>query len=617
VNLTSKIEGVAKLLTVDESILRQNSIYQIKPTNFENLAEGKQRRELAKFFSILRAVTKPVRIIMLKEPVSVGFGSETTEMFVERTFLQTSEPVDGVLGNTGSEYSIVTSSPVPKVAREEITHLVFEDGSVGKWFALYKMPSTLPAAWIHTLLPHVDMVSIFFSPVQNHIAVGMMARTSGLLAATAQRSIESRQKYENAIALRDALSRSDTAMYTCSVNVLIRGANLPELKNRVKTARTVFRQMMSSFEPTATIQKKINDSGIGKKLHFELGSCSVFYPFVSADMLEMPNGIPIGKNLDTGAPVIYDYTMRTNTNMVFLASSGAGKSVTMKTIIARLVEKYPNSHVFIVDPHGEYGGLGKHMGIPVVNITESTDLGFDPFRLFENKEDAADMVSEISKATDLVRKAFRSVASECNSIKDLYDKVDDEGKKYLVDLVSGFTEKILAGESKLGDKVILSMKGTTGDERTSMLLLFALGRLWKEIQTLPVSVPKILVIDEGWLLFRMSSAGKFLELVARAGRKYNVIFMFATQQPEDVLEDRYGRAIADNSDTKFILGNTEKATQKIKESLDLSDQEAGMLPAMHRGQALLLTKDHRLRVQITPSKKELEIFSTTPGSAMP
>jgi hypothetical protein len=44
----------------------------------------------------------------------------------------------------------------------------------------------------------------------------------------------------------------------------------------------------------------------------------------------------------------------------------------------------------------------------------------------------------------------------------------------------------------------------------------------------------------------------------------------------------------------------------------LSEIEADMLKSFGKGECLLLTKDYRLRVQISPTKEELKIFSTTP-----
>jgi type IV secretory pathway VirB4 component len=171
---------------------------------------------------------------------------------------------------------------------------------------------------------------------------------------------------------------------------------------------------------------------------------------------------------------------------------------------------------------------------------------------------------------------------------------------------------MLRGEMRIGGRVVISLRGTSGEERISMLLLLVLGKIWKQIHSLPASVPKILLVDEGWMLFNMSSAGKFLDMMARMGRKFNVIFIFVTQRPEDVIENRFGRAIAENAATKIFLQNTEQASERIQHTMGLSEEEAEMLKTFSRGQCLLLTKDYRLKVQITPSNEEIKVFSTTP-----
>ncbi|MGI0003984.1 MAG: ATP-binding protein, partial [Candidatus Nitrosotenuis sp.] len=154
--------------------------------------------------------------------------------------------------------------------------------------------------------------------------------------------------------------------------------------------------------------------------------------------------------------------------------------------------------------------------------------------------------------------------------------------------------------------------GTDGQDRVFLLLLLALGKIWKKINTIEPRIPKIILIDEGWLLFMKNTSGKFLNMIARVGRKFNVIFIFVTQRPEDVIENDFGRAIADNAGTKIFLQNTEQAADKIKTAMSLSDEESDLIKSLQRGQCLMLTKDYRLYGQITPSKEELSVFSTTP-----
>lgn len=586
-------------------------VYEIKPTNFGTLPDEKKISALTRFFGIITSIQRPVRIVMLKEPLELEMGGQPRYLHIPRTYVISVEPLELVLQQIGLEYSMATSEPCWRIRSEQLTYLSLEDGSVAKCFTLYKMPSTLPAAWIHGLLPHVEMVSIRLKPIEPHRAVSEINRYVGLVGAASNTNVVSRYKYEKGAKLLSALTRQETRLFTCSVILMIRSENITHLKVAEKNLQTIARTMLTSFESTMTMQKQMLQDGIGKNLFFELGSTAIFYPFVSSDMIEIPNGVPLGINMNTSAPVIYDYTLRDNYNILLLATSGAGKSVTAKTILTRLVKKYPTSHVFVVDPNGEYESVAKFLSINTVRVTEEINLGFDPFKLFK-EDDAAEIIGDISKASDIVRKEIRAKAGGCSTVRDLYDRVDSEAKRYLRDLIAGSIHDILAGEPRLEERTVISLKGTSGEERISMLLLLALGKIWKKINSLPASTPKILLIDEGWMLFNMASAGKFLDMMARVGRKFNVIFLFVTQRPEDVIDNQYGRAIAENASTKIFLQNTEQASEKIRRAMDLSEQEVEMLKTLSRGQCLFLTKDYRLRVQITPSDEELRVFSTNP-----
>ena len=60
------------------------------------------------------------------------------------------------------------------------------------------------------------------------------------------------------------------------------------------------------------------------------------FPFTTSEVGHQ-SGVPLGINKQTGVPVLFDnfHSSLTNYNMVIFAKSGAGKSVTMKTLISR------------------------------------------------------------------------------------------------------------------------------------------------------------------------------------------------------------------------------------------------------------------------------------------
>jgi hypothetical protein len=586
-------------------------VYEIKPTNFGTLPDDKKMAALGRFLGVLTSIQRTVRILMIKDPLDLQMGNETKSLHIPRTYLVAEERLEQLLHQTGLEYSMATDRPRWRVAREHLTHLVLGDKSLARCYTLYRLPSTLGAAWAHSLLSHVDMISIRIRPIESQTAVSAINRYVGLLGASELKNPASRYKYEKGLDVLQALARQETRLFKCSLVVMVRSKDAAQMKLVDRHFKMIARSSLASFEATPTMQGQMIRTGAGKDLYFELGSCAIFYPFVSADMIEIPNGVALGLNMNTMAPVVFDYSQRDNYNILLLATSGAGKSVTAKTLLARLIKKYPTSEVFVVDPNGEYEAVANFLQIPIIKVTEGQELGLDPFNLFR-PEDAAEIIGDISKGDEVVRKEFRAKAGHCKSIKDLYDRVDERAKNYLKDLVAGSLYDMLRGEMRIGGRVVISLRGTSGEERISMLLLLVLGKIWKQIHSLPASVPKILLVDEGWMLFNMSSAGKFLDMMARMGRKFNVIFIFVTQRPEDVIENRFGRAIAENAATKIFLQNTEQASERIQHTMGLSEEEAEMLKTFSRGQCLLLTKDYRLKVQITPSNEELKVFSTTP-----
>ncbi|MFN3654970.1 MAG: VirB4 family type IV secretion system protein [Candidatus Nitrosotenuis sp.] len=584
--------------------------YEIKPTNFVTLPDDKKLNALTKFYRLLASIQKSIRIITQKEYIQLEIGEGKKLLPLPRTFLVSTEPLEQILEQVGLEYSLVARAPTWKIKSEQLNYLILDD-SFARCYSLYKVPSTLPAAWLNSILSYSEMVSVWIKPIEAHKAVAQMQRYLSLVSAGANTSHDLRYRTEKGLAVLDGLAKQQTKLFLVSATSMIKSDTLDALKIQDKNFKAAMRTMMVSFDSASAIQKQMLLDGLGKALYFDLASCAAFYPFVSSDMIEAPNGVILGVNLGTGAPIIYDYTQRENYNILLLASSGAGKSVTAKTLLKRLAERFPDAKIFVIDPNGEYEKVGSLLGLDVLKVTQEQNLGLDPFRLFD-ATDAADILADIKNTNEIIRTEFRAQAADCKSVKEFYTRVNQKAKEYLSDLVHGRLSAVLEGDPKISDKLVISLRGTDGQDRIFLLLLLALGKVWKKINTIEPQIPKIILIDEGWMLFMKNASGRFLNTIARVGRKFNVVFMFVTQRPEDVIENEYGRAIADNAATKIFLQNTEQAADKIKSAMSLSDEECELIKTLSRGQCLLLTKDYRLYAQIVPSGEELKVFSTTP-----
>lgn len=98
----------------------------------------------------------------------------------------------------------------------------------------------------------------------------------------------------------------------------------------------------------------LNTNYITRKHTFDRGSMACVFPFVNADA-GMEIGIPIGINKQTGLPLIFDNfsSSLTNYNMIIFGKSGSGKSVTIKTIMARSAVLMGVENM-VLDAEGEY-----------------------------------------------------------------------------------------------------------------------------------------------------------------------------------------------------------------------------------------------------------------------
>lgn len=589
---------------------REVHAYEVSSSNFFTLPVQKQDAVLARFFSLLASIQEPLGIFVSREPLVAEMGGEERHLQVTRTFLSSTEQLDEVLEALGFGFS-AGSVPELEVERQYWKHVRLRDGRLARCFTLCAPSSSLPAAWAYSLLSSSDAVVMRFVPVEQDRAVSRLQRKVHLMRATLSTSPRTEQQVGMALAAISELERSNTRLFTVTLNSIVLARTVRELKELGKKFSKQARVSLSRFDCTPAVQAGML-GGWGKRLYTDLGSCDVFYPLVSPDMLEVPGGIAIGVNHDTGAPVIFDYSLRANYNILILASSGSGKSVTAKLILKRLLERRGDALAFIVDPEGEYEKIADYLGMEPVRVTGGGDLGFDPFRMFDSPADAANVLCEICQAPPLVANSFLAKCEGASTLGEFYSRLSEQERMYLVNLVEGPMAALFRGEPRVSDRTIISLKGTYAEDHVAKIAFLALAKLWKRISSAPPEIPKILLIDEGHLVFRLSSAAKFVDLLARMGRKKNVIFIFVSQRVEDVTRTEAGRAFFDNSETKIILRNNEIASDELVSSLQLSPQEREMVLSFNPGEALILTRDYRLRAHVTPSGEELGMFGTTP-----
>jgi len=597
--------------------------YIITPGNFLNLSEENKQKKLGQFFDVLRVIEKPVRITMSKKIMPITIEGKQKPMPVMQVHIESNEPLSDILNQVKFDFAAEQRPPNIVVKKEYLKSMMVaemiddmeSDPIYTATYCLESLPARLSYAWITGIFTACSHIQMWCIPIENNDAEIRLNRFIHFIEEDAKISTQSKELYDKAINTRNLLNRSETKLYEIIVNCTVMTPDKKQLKAEEKKFIEKTRQQKGSFHLIQSQQARVFFERFGQKLTFDLGSCSILYAFASSDMLELPNGIPVGRNIITKGPVIFDILKRTNLNVGIIGTSGSGKSFTTKLLVYRLSQKYHESHIYIIDPTNEYGSISSFLGMQKMDITGAEELGLDPFQILK-PSDAADILGEITHAPDTTRIQFQKYSDKVRNFADFYKMLGKKDRAYLEHLIDGPLSKIISGTPKITTqkKIIMSMgTGSTASESEAMILVLLLNKIYKICNELPVKTRKIIVIDEAWRMFKMPRTAKYIDMIVRMGRKVNIMFVFVSQRVDDISSDSGGIGkIIDNMATKIMLGLGEQAADDARDVLKLSETERDYLTKFTAGQALFLADDYKVVTKFEPTEEEKEMFGTTP-----
>ena len=168
------------------------------------------------------------------------------------------------------------------------------------------------------------------------------------------------EKLEDAIRdaqnLRDALQKKKQKLFTNNVLICIQAESLEELDKTTKMIKSIGNEHLITiynldWQQLEGIQNCLpfgwNSLQIQRSLTSESTATNV--PFNTKDLMH-PNSIYHGINLVSKNPVFCDRKKLLNGNGCVLATSGAGKSFSIKVIIEQVLLRYPQDEVIVIDP---------------------------------------------------------------------------------------------------------------------------------------------------------------------------------------------------------------------------------------------------------------------------
>ena len=168
-------------------------------------------------------------------------------------------------------------------------------------------------------------------------------------------------KQAEAEALRDQIAAGYNKLFDATIICTLFAYNKSELDKLSELLAMEASKNLLGLKAAWALQEEafqsnlpLNNNKISRKHTFDRGSMATVFPFVNAEAGHNM-GVPIGINKQTGLPIIFDNFSSTlsNYNMIIFGKSGAGKSVTIKTIMARSAILMGVENL-VLDAEGEY-----------------------------------------------------------------------------------------------------------------------------------------------------------------------------------------------------------------------------------------------------------------------
>ncbi len=462
--------------------------------------------------------------------------------------------------------------------------------------------------------------------------------------------------YRNIEDLRDKLQQSEEKMFKVGLYIAIYGdsdTKVNKVENDIKgilDSRLIYikpslfkqEQGIHSVLPTATDE-------LLEHSQFNSSPLSSFFPFTSFD-LTSDNGILYGINRHNSSLVLFDRFSLTNYNSVTFATSGAGKSYSIKLEILRSLMF--GTEVIVIDPEREYEYLAESTGGRFFNISLSSEHHINPFDIpppSDDEEPADVLRSQIVHLIGLFRLMLGGLSPEEETIIDLavretYALKDITEQSNFAELepplLSDF-EMVLAGMNGSGSLISRLQKYTSGtwsgfmNQPTNVdinqkFVVFSLRDMEDELKTIAMFiitnyiwaairrrlVKRLLVIDEAWWMMKSEDTASFLFSLAKRGRKYYLGIATITQDVDDFLRSPYGVPMITNSSLQFLMKQSPTAIDNIQRTFNLTDEEKYLLLESDVGEGLFFVGLKHVAIKVIASYTEDQIITSDPSQLL-
>ncbi len=518
-------------------------------------------------------------------------------------------------------------------------------------------------------------VSMFIYPVESQIVLENLRKKVAQLEATESMDYEkgkvrdpaTEAAIQDAEELRTQLQVGAERFFRYGLYITIYADSLDELGHIQHKIETLLGQQLVFSKVASAQQEQGMNSTIPQmtdqlqiRRNMNTGAISTSFPFTSADLTQK-EGILYGINMHNNGLVLFDRFTLENANMVVFAKSGSGKSFTVK--LEALRSMMFDTEIIIIDPENEYQRLAEAVGGSYIRLSLNTDVRINPFDLPHVSDDAdaedtlrsnlvtlhglfrlmlggataqASGVTSMMPALTPIEEADLDQAlidtyaragitadplthqAPPPTIHDLYETLLHMGssgpglaqrlRKYTTGTFAG----IFSQQSNVdinGKMVVFNIRDLE-DELRPVAMFIVLSHIWNRVRA--ERKRRMLIVDEAWQLMKYDDSANFLFSLAKRARKYYLGLTTISQDVEDFMSSKMGRAIVANSSIQILLRQSTSAVDVLSNVFKLTDEERKRLASFPVGQGLFFAGSNHVHIEVIASPTEQMLVTTNP-----
>ncbi len=531
---------------------------------------------------------------------------------------------------------------------EQSDHLVI-DGQYRRTIFISGFPHTAEVGWLDSLthLNHDIDVSYHVEQADSNEALKKLEKKITQLESMRRAKLrdggiidsEITDPLDSAMELRDAIRRGQQKLFHVSIYATLVAESLEELNDitsglKSSLSARLFYIKTAQYQQIEGLQSTLprGENNLAQRRNLDSETAALTFPFVSSELVQ-PGGILYGVNNSNNSLVIIDRFSLHNANSITFAQSGSGKSYTTKVEILRQLMQ--GTKVIVIDPEREYQNLTSSVGGAYIKLSAQSDQKLNPFDMATTSRSSEQLSSHAQDLTDVISlmvdglsapekaaldKAILAVYSAKKKnppiLEDLFKQLkkmkEAELCKRLEKYISGSLANVFNHQTNINLEnrlVVFDIKDLPESIRQIMMMIVA-NFVQNTVKLNPQK--RMLVIDEGWMLLEHEETARFVASLVRRARKYGLGVSIITQQANDFLSNKYGRAIASQSSLRILMRQDTTTIEQVTREFRLSDYEKSYLLTSDKGDALIIADQQHVSLHVTASEEEHPLITTNP-----